>query len=63
MMRVGKVWKAIAAAVGTVSAAAIAAFADDVVSIDEAAGFAAALVVGAGGVWATWRVRNTPPDA
>lgn len=59
-MKISQSAKAVVGAVGTITTALNAAFADDVLSVDEA-GHVISVTINAGiTVWAIWKVRNKP---
>lgn len=61
-MRIGRVAKAVVAGVGTVVTVLTAAFADDVVSLDETATLVATLVTAAATVYGVYKVENKPAE-
>lgn len=61
-MRISKAAKTVVAAVGTVVTGLSAAFADDVLSVDETGNLVATIIAGVLTVAAVWRVPNRPDE-
>lgn len=61
-MKISDKLKAVVAAVGTVVTALTAAFADDVLNVDEAGNIVAVVVSAGVTIYGVWRVPNQNPQ-
>ncbi|WP_116048627.1 hypothetical protein [Amycolatopsis palatopharyngis] len=62
MIQISKAWKATVAAIGTVTTALSAVFADEVLDVDEAGGLVPTLVLAVATIYGVWKVPNRPDE-
>lgn len=62
MLKISNKLKAVVAAIGTVVTATLAAFADDVLSVDETGTVIATVIAAAATIYGVYRVPNKEPQ-